>query len=153
MSEICGFSHKCVLCSDMCVKPSRLLLKEFLILCCVFLSTCLPSPMHTHSFAHSYTLQCDSCTKRSLLWLFREKKNPCLPRTVGMKNSLSFHEQHRKPNSSGGRLAGCSCNLFLCVFMSCFVFTNQRAVPLLSDFLKHQEEIWSTVLRDWPWAL
>lgn len=128
MSEICGFSHKCVLCSDVCVKPSRLLLKEFLILCCVFLSTCLPSPMHTHShiLTHFSVILAQNdpsfdCSER--------KKNPCLPGTVGMKNSLSFHEQHRRPNSSGGRLAGCSLQPFsLCVYvLFCFYQSESRA--------------------------
>lgn len=43
----------------------------------------LPSLTHMHSFAHSCTPQCDSCTPLSLLWLFKEKP-------LGMKTHYSF---------------------------------------------------------------
>lgn len=119
-SWMCGFSHVCVLFSDVRVKPAKLLVKKFLTLRYVFISTCLPSSANTHLriLAHFSVI-----LARNYSFFVCSKKNSCY------ENSPFLPDNTWGQTPLGVGWGDVVCNLGFCLFVFCFVVGNQRAAP------------------------
>ena len=78
------------------------------------------------------------------------EKDPGVMGTAGMKNSLSPHEQHTRPNSPGNRPAEVATWFFVCVCVVLLVAIREQSLALSWSLLKMSRRDLSAGLSNWP---